>query len=122
MRSREMTKRRIEAMCRNAGMRPESRTNIGGAEVFIADGFSAPPHFNYWRMGVEPTDFPFGMYATMWWASKGDEKLDIGQPMFFDAFHNPEFSKDDKRRARVNAAMKEAQSFLQKRKKEMLNG
>lgn len=109
-------KHKIERMCRTAGMIPETRTNINGAEVFIADGFSAPPHQNFRRF-VEATEFPFGMFCTMWWASKGDEKLDTGQPLFFDAFHNPEYSKADKKRARINAARKEAETFLSRRKK-----
>lgn len=115
-------KHRIERICRSAGMLPVKRGNIMGAEVFIADGFSSPPHFNYRRFGVDPTDFPFGMFATLWWISKGDENLDTGQPMFFDAFHNPEYAKADKQRARINTAMQEAKTFLARRKKVHLNG
>lgn len=115
-------KQKIERMCRDAGMIPVKRGTVRGAELFIADGFSAPPHHNYRRFGVEATDFPFGMFATLWWVSKGDEKLDTGQPLFFDAFHNPEYAKADKQRARINSAIKEADTFLQRRKKARLNG
>lgn len=110
-------KNKIETMCRNAGMAPAKRATIDGAEVFIADGFSAPPHWIYRHFGIGPTQFPFGMFATLWWASKGDEKLDTGQPLFFDAFHDPQYSAADKKRARVNTAIKEAREFLRSRKK-----
>jgi hypothetical protein len=115
-------KNKIETMCRNAGMRPVKRDNINGAEVFIADGFSPPPHLNFRRFGVEATDFPLGMYATLWWVSKGDEKLDTGQPLFFDSMHDPQIGRGSKQLARINSALKEAKSFLQKRRKARLNG
>ena len=110
-------KSKIETMCRAAGMVPAKRARVDGAEVFVADGFSAPPHFAYRRFGIGPEQFPFGMFATLWWASKGDEKLDTGQPLFFDAFHDPQYSPEGKKRARINTAMKEAKSFLARRKK-----
>lgn len=113
-----ISKNKIESMCRNAGMLPVKRGNIKGVEIFIADGFSPPPHIAYRRFGIEPTEFPFGMFATLWWISKGDEKLDIGQPLFFDAFHDTGYSKEDKQRARINAAMKEARLFLDRRKRQ----
>jgi hypothetical protein len=112
-----MKKNKIERICRAAGMKPVSRANIEGVEVFIADGFSLPPHRAYWRFNIEPMEFPKGMYVTLWWASKGDENLDTGQPLFFDVFHNPEYGNGSKQLARVNAAMKEAKSFLDRRKK-----
>ena len=110
-------KNKIERMCRNAGMKPVRRDNLEGVEVFIADGFSLPPHQNYRRFDIGPLDFPKGMYVTLWWASKGDEKLDAGQPLFFDAFHNPEYANGSKKVARVNSAMAAAKSFLDSRKK-----
>lgn len=112
-----ISKNKIERICRSAGMRPVKRGNIEGAEVFIADGFSLMPHRPFQRFGVEPTEFPAGMYCTLWWVSRGEDKLDIGQPLFFDAFHDRDYSRDDKQRARINAAMKEAGDFLAHRKK-----
>lgn len=111
------SKNRIEFICRNAGMKPVKRDSIEGVEIFIADGFSLAPHRAYRRFGIDEREFPRGMYATLWWASKGDEKLDIGQPLFFDVFHDPEYSREDKQRARIAAALKEAGKFLAKRKK-----
>lgn len=112
-----MDKHAIERICRSAGMRPETRTQIEGAEIFIADGFSLPPHRAYQRLGIEPTEFPSGMYCTLWWASRGEDKLDIGQPLFFDVFHDKGRTPDGRKIARVNAAVKEAKAFLQRRKK-----
>lgn len=110
-------KNAIERICRAAGMQPVKRASIQGAEVFIADGFSLPPHRAYRRFGIEADQFPKGMYATLWWVSKGDEKLDIGQPLFFQAFHDPKNSLADKKMMRINSALKEARAFLGRRKK-----
>ena len=110
-------KSKIESICRQAGMRPVRRTTVEGAEVFIADGFSLPPHRAYRRFDIGPLEFPRGMYVTLWWASKGDEKLDTGQPLFFDVFHNPEYANGSKQLARINAATNAARDFLSSRKK-----
>jgi hypothetical protein len=115
-------KQKIERMCRAAGMVPAKRETINGVEIFIADGFAAMPHTVFGRFGVEPGDFPFGCFATLWWASKGDEKLDAGQPRFFAAFHDPEIGHGSKQRARINSAMQHAKAFLEARKKARLNG
>ena len=111
-------KSRIETICRNAGMVPVTRANIEGTEVFIADGFSAPPHNHYRRLGVDGDEFPLGCFVTLWWASRGEDKLDTGQPLFFDAL------KSDSRnqQARINTALKEAAMFLDRRKKARLDG
>lgn len=112
-----MDKDRIERICRTAGMRPEKRVPFKSYEIFVADGFSLPPHRNFQRFGVEPLDFPSGMYATLWWVSKHEDKLDTGQPIFFDAFHNPEYSTETKKQARINTALREAEGFLKRRAK-----
>ncbi len=111
-----MNKDIIEKICRNVGLKPERREQVRGAEIFVADGFSAPPHNDYRRFGIDPTDFPFGCYVTLWWVSKGSEELDTGQPVFFDAFHNPEYDITTKKLARLNTAMREAKGFLERRK------
>ena len=98
-------------------MVPVKRTNIDGAEVFIADGFSSPPHVRL-RKFLTADEFPFGCYASLWWASKGEDKLDTGQPLFFDAL-----SADSRNQhARINAAIKEARKFLTERKRVRLDG
>lgn len=112
-----MKKNKIESICRRAGMKPVRRETIDGVEVFIADGFSMMPHPYYRRFGVEPFEFPQGMYVTLWWASKGDENLDIGQPLFFDVMHNPEYANGSKQLARINTAIKTAREFIAARRK-----
>lgn len=110
-----MDKDKIETICRRAGMKPEARTKYKDYEIFVADGFSLPPHRNFQRFGVEPLDFSSGMYATLWWVSKKAEQLDTGQPLFFDAMHDREYDLATKKRGRVNAAIKEATAFLNQR-------
>lgn len=114
-------KHKIERICRAAGMKPVTREKIDGVEIFIADGFSLMPHRHYRRFGVEPHEFPQGMYVTLWWASKGDEKLDIGQPLFFDVMRNPEYANGSKQRARINAALKTAREFLTLRRRRTMH-
>lgn len=104
-------------MCRNAGMMPVDRGRIEGRSVYIADGFSAPPHHKFRRFGLEPHEFPFGAFITLWWIEKGEGELDVGAPMIFDAFHNPEYSKETKQIARINTAMNHARDFIIKFKK-----
>ena len=112
-----MKKQAVETACRKAGMAPARRCTVRGVEVFIADGFSSEPHLSFQRFGVEQGEFPNGVYATLWWAAKDDD-LDVGQPLFFDPMHNPEYDLKTKKMARVNSAIQEASKFL-KRRKEM---
>lgn len=119
-----MNKHKIEDICRKSGMVPVSRTRINGAEVFIADGFSAHPGIMFKRFGVEPEDFPGGCYATLWWCSRREDQLDVGQPLFFQLLHNPELTSEGKKRARINSAIDEARKFLtllQRRRKEVVH-
>jgi len=113
-----MNKHKIEDICRRAGMSPAERGNIDGAEVFFADGFSSPPHVNYRRFGVDADEFPFGCFVTLWWVSKGEDKLDTGQPLFFDALK----SENRSQHARINSAMAAAKLFMSRRKKARLDG
>lgn len=110
-----MDKSKIESICERAGMKPAKRERWRDYEIFVADGFSLPPHRSFQRFGVDANDFPSGMYATLWWVSKKTEKLDTGQPIFFDAFHNPEYSLPNKKAARINTALREAEGFLKRR-------
>lgn len=115
-----MLKSKVESMCRAAGMLPVSRQTIDGAEVFIADGFSATPSVTFRKFGLDDKDFPGGCYATLWWVSRQEDKLDIGQPIFFELFHNPEMSSGSKKNARINTAVNEAKRFLDRRKRQRL--
>ena len=112
-----ITKAAMESMCRAAGMAPVSRTTIDGAEVFIADGFAAHPAITFQKFGIGPDDFPGGCYATLWMVSRGEDKLDIAQPMFFELLHDPHMSSAGKKYARINAAVNAAKEFLDRRKK-----
>lgn len=112
-----MQKDAVERMCRKAGMVPVSRTNIDGAEVFVADGFAAHPAITFRRFGISDGEFPGGCYATLWWVSRQEDKLDIGQPLFFELLHDRSMSSEGKKYARINSAVNAAKEFLDSRKK-----
>lgn len=118
----KLGKEKIEKMCREAGMKPVERSNFKGYELFVADGFSAPPHWKFRHFGVGPQAYPLGAYFTLWWVSKGEEKLDAGAMIHCDALHDPGHTKEHKQKLRINTAIKEATDFLEKRKVLALNG
>lgn len=112
-----MDKNKLEKICRDANMRPEHREHFRDHDIFIADGFSLPPHAAHRRFGVEDWEYPYGMYATLWWVGKNNEKLDIGQALYFDHNHNPALDLASKKQARINAAVEEAKTFIKRREK-----
>lgn len=99
-------------------MRPEKRVRWRDYEIFVADGFSLMPHNAFRRFGIDAHDFPSGMFSTLWWVSKDGDQLDTGQPIFFDALHNPEYSAETKKQARINTALREAEGFLKRREQQ----
>ena len=107
-----ITKNKMESMCRTAGLVPVARRTVDGREVFIADGKSATPERTFSKFGVEANDFPGGCYATMYFVSRREDKLDIGHIMFFDLFHNPELAHEAKQQARINTAVDHAKALL----------
>lgn len=111
----KLSKDKIERMCRAAGMKPVERAQFQGHELFIADGFSAPPHWRFRHFGVGPHMYPLGAYMTLWWVSKGEENMDAGAMIHCDALHDPGYSKKDKQKLRVNTAVMEATKFLERR-------
>lgn len=117
MRVQALTKDKMESMCRAAGMKPVHRTTIDGAEVFIADGQSGTPERTFQKFGVDQSDFPGGCYATFYFVTHREDRLDVGQMLFFDLFHNPEMSHESKQLARINTAVKEAKQLLERRRK-----
>jgi hypothetical protein len=118
-----MTKADMERICRAAAMPPVARETLDdGHEIFIADGFSLPPHWMHRHFGIEPTDFPRGAYATIWWAAKGEAGLDVGAPLYFDVGHDPSIPRESKQRARINAAIKDAKDHFARARKARLNG
>lgn len=108
-------KERIEKMVRDAGLKPQARRAVCDFDLLLADGFSLPPHRHWRRFGIEPQEFPHGCYVTFWWLMKGEDRLFIAGPMFFDIAHNPEYiDPETKRRARLNRAEKDAQTFVKR--------
>lgn len=110
-------KSKIESMCRAAGCLPVKRATVMGREVFVADGFSATPHVTFQRFDIDDGDFPFGCFGTFWWTFEGDEKMAMGRPLFFDAFHDTGYSKESKQMMRVSKALKDAEETFVLRKK-----
>lgn len=111
----KLSKDKIEQMCRAAGMKPVERSKFRGYELFIADGFSTPPHWKFRHFGVGPHMYPLGAYMTLWWISKGEDKLDAGAMIHCDALHDAGQSKEYKQKLRINTAIKEATKFLERR-------
>lgn len=99
-----MQKDQLERSFRKGGTAPVLREPMGDYDLFVSDGFSRPPHLNFQRFGIEPDEFPHGMFVTIWWLGKG-EKLFFGQPLFMEV---TEFRQG----ARINAARHTAQKFL----------
>ena len=116
-----MNKDKVEAIFRKAGLMPAAREKVREYNVFVADGFSLPPHHKLSRFGVDPEDFPKGCYITFWWAGK-DESLHAGRPLFFDALHNNDYDLTTKRQARLSAALKDADGHIQAWQRNRLNG
>lgn len=114
--SNKLSKETVEGMCDRAGLKPERREGINGYDVFVCDGFSAEPARTFKRFGVERGEFSFGAYCTIWWVARGEEFFEVGMPMLYQAFHNPEYDKPTKKLARINTALKEAQGFIKRRK------
>ena len=117
MKRKPLTKRDMERICRDGGQKPVRRETIAGHEVFIADGFSLPPHYKIRHFGVGPMAHPHGCYTTMWFCAKGEELLGNGGFLICDAFHDPSLSKESKQRARINSALGEARQYFEDRKK-----
>lgn len=104
-----MDKNELEQSLRKGGTVPILRERMGDYDLFFSDGFSHPPHLSYQKFGIEPEEFPGGMFVTVWWLGR-DEKLHIGRPLFFDM---TEPSKD----ARINAARQDAARAFKKLRK-----
>ncbi len=103
----------IERMCRAAGLKPAVRRTVRDFDLLIADGLSLAPHRPWKRFGIEPTEFPRGCYVTFWWLMKGEDRLFVAGPLFFDIDHNPEYIDNEvRRRSRLNRATKDAEAFV----------
>lgn len=89
-------------------MRPERRAHIGGKDVFIADGFSTPPHINFHLFGLGPDEFPFGCFLTVWFSAGEKSEIEQGAHLAFDAIQAD--SRDQP--ARLRAAIADATEKL----------
>lgn len=98
---------KLEEMCRAAGMRPEARETIHGLDLLLADGFALPPYRAYRKFGLTDTEFPHGAYVTFWALMKGEDRLFIATPLFFDLNHD--MGVPDRKRARLAAARAHAE-------------
>lgn len=112
-----LNKSSVEDMCDRAGIKPSYRGGVHGVDVFICEGFSMTPDVTFRRFGVGRGEFPWGCYCTIWWVARGEERFDVGMPMFFDAFHNPELDLEGKKIARRNRALDDVTRFITQRKK-----
>lgn len=117
-----MKKEFIERACQLAGLKAVRREVVDGVGVCIADGFNATPAVTFKRFGVDKGEFSFGAYATIWWLEGKEGEFEIGVPLIFDAFHNPEYDVKTKELARINTALREAHGFIKRRKKVRANG
>jgi hypothetical protein len=104
-----MNKDQVEKSLRFGGTTPILREKMGNYDLYISDGFSQPPHLSYQKFGVDPGEFPAGMFVTFWWLGK-DEKLHIGRPLFIS------ISEYDQQ-TRINAARKDAKKAMQNLRK-----
>lgn len=116
-----MNKDKVEQIFRNAGLKPEERIKVRDYDVFLADGFSLPPHHRIRRFGVGASDFPHGCYVTFWWAGR-DEGLHAGRPLFCDAHHERSYDLETRKKARLTAALKDAEGHIEAWKRNALNG
>lgn len=91
------------------GLRPVQRIERPKATIFIAETDYETDR---------PKEFPLGYYQTVFAiatrASKG--KMDLMSFLEFDAFHDMEegWTTDQKRNARINMTIKEADTFIKK--------
>lgn len=113
----------IEEACRKAGLKPVHREKMEGFDVFIADGFSKPPHTAFHRFGIDKHDFIFGCWVTMWALARGDDHFQLAAPVFFEKNHDPEYDDAMRERMRVNSAMQDAaRNLAAMSKRVLLNG
>lgn len=104
------SKEKMEQSFRSAGLQPISREKAGDYVLFMGDGFSSAPHLKWQRFGIDPGEFPAGMFVTFWWLGKdvGDTvKLHLGRPLFMSP-------SEFKQEWRIKAARKDATAAVKK--------
>ena len=116
MKSPEERKSDIERVFSSVGIKPVHRTKIDGNEVFIADGFVSPVLINKGyliKFKVEPGEFPFGCFLTLWWT---DQHKGVGSVGVYDALHDPGYSPEEKLKMRVATIVQMAKNDFKRRK------
>lgn len=106
-----MNKCKMEDMFVSAGFQPIERAKHGEYDIYIADGFSRPPHHALQsKFGFDKDDYEFGCYVTFWLLYKGGELQSNGGFVVCEPDQvNP--------RLRAKAAIKHAVGFLETRKR-----
>lgn len=96
-----MTPALFEKFTRAKGLTPEKKLTLEECEIYIADGFK----------NDNPKEYPWGYWETAWATARNG--MDIAQCLEFQAFHDPEYpSPEEKKRLRVNAAIREAVKWV----------
>ena len=107
-----MDKDSLAIALQRGGVKPAHRIKIGNNEILIADGFVDPPHHHLGRFGVSQDEYPHGVFMTIWWTdhTKGGR----GGALFFEPDHDPLMMQSFKGQARINAAIRAAQSDIER--------
>lgn len=116
MTSPEERKASIERIFSDVGVKPVHRTRINGEEVFIADGFVSPVVIDQGhliRFGVNPGEFTFGCFLTLWWT---EQHKGIGSVGVFDALHDPGYTPEEKKHMRIASIVELAKRDFKRRK------
>ena len=96
-----MRREDYESLVRERSGIPVEKVSTKWGEVLIAEEFK----------NDKTLEFPWGYYRVMWAIER--DKMDFAQELFFDAFHDPQIPFDGKQRARINAALLNAQGWLE---------
>lgn len=118
-----MNKDQIEQKFRQAGLTPADRVKVGNFDVFLGDGFVSPA--NFWKFQKFPSflseqEFPFGAWVTLWWVGKDEECRD-GGVLACHAFHEREYDVETRKKARLQAALNQAEARIQSLRKNRLD-
>lgn len=113
-----MNKDRLNQFCRSKGLEPAVKHTFREGEVYVAEGFTMQPE-KIDPDSVKPGDFPFGAYAVAYFIARGEDRVQYGPVLFFDAMHDKEegWTPERKQQARLNKALEEAKAFLKSRER-----
>lgn len=115
-----MTKDELAARLNKAGLAEALRVSHRDGEIFVAEGFfrDPPPNLDGVARLKWLAEHPSGYYQTVWFWAKGEDHVQLGPVLVFDALHDIErLPLADRQRARLNRAVREAQGFLASRQR-----